>query len=271
MPELFNRRVTATIGVKGQQGLFVDGLRIKFKVEQSNEPNANKARVEIYNLSKTNRERIEKPGNYLILRAGYEGLTGRVFEGDIPTGGVLTEKRGPDFVTVIEAGDGQKALTTTNLNVSFKPGTSIKDVFQTVTQSFGLDKGPQIGIKDEAFIQGLSLSGKAANILTTLTAKQGLQWSVQDGILQIYPIGGSIGGTAVYLSAETGLIGSPKRGDKKLMIRSLLQARIRPGQPVVLDSAFLKGQLVVEKAIHEGDTHDKPFYSDIEVDLEAKQ
>lgn len=271
MPELFGRRVTATIGPKGQEGLFVDGLDIKFKIEQSDEPNANKARIEIYNLSKTNRERVEKPGNYIILRAGYEGLVGRVFEGDVPTGGVLTQKEGPDFVTVFEAGDGQKALANTNVNLSFKPGTNIKDVFQTVSSAFGLDKGPQIGIKDETFLQGLSLSGKASNIMTQLTSKQGLQWSVQDGVLQIYPIGGSIGGTAVYLSAETGLIGSPKRGDKKLHIRSLLQARIRPGQLVVLNSSFLKGQFVVHKCIHEGSTFDKAFYSTIEIDLEEKK
>ncbi len=270
MPELFGRRATVTIGEKGKEGLFIDGLRVKFRVEQSSEPTANKARVEIYNLSKANRERVEKPGNYLILRAGYQGLTGRVFEGDVPSGGVLTTKSGPDYITVFECADGQKALTETMVNQSFKPGTNIKDVFKTVVGSFGLAQGPQVGLKDETFLQGLSLSGKASDILTTITSKQGLQWSVQDGVLQIYPKGGSVGGTAVFLSSNTGLIESPKRGDKKIEIRSLLQSRIRPGQLVVLDSAFLKGQFVVQKVIHEGDTFEKPFYSTIEIDLEQK-
>lgn len=270
MAELFGRRVTVTIGEKGKEGLFVDGLRVKFRVEQSDEATPNKARVEIYNLSKANRDRVEKPGNYLILRAGYQGMTSRVFEGDIPESGVLTTKNGPDFVTVFECGDGQKSFTESMVNSSFKPGTNIKDVFSTVTDSMGFAQGQQVGIKDETFLHGLALAGKSKDQMNFLTAKQGLQWNVQDGVLQIYPVGGSVGGVAVLLSPETGLIDSPKRGDKKIEIKSLLQAKIRPGQLIQLNSSFLKGQFVANKVIHEGDTHDAPFFSTIEIDLEKK-
>ena len=68
---LFDRQISVTIGPKGQKGLQVNDFRVKFKVEQSSEPQANKARVEIYNLSKDSRFSVERPGNYLILRAGY--------------------------------------------------------------------------------------------------------------------------------------------------------------------------------------------------------
>lgn len=270
MAELFDRRITVEIGEKGKPGILVDGLRVRFKVEQTSDSQANKARIEIYNLSKTNRQAAEKPGNYLVLKAGYGQSISRVFEGDIPIGGVLTHKQGPDFITTFDAGDGQKAITEKNISLSFAPGTNIKDVFKTLASSFGLADGPQVGIKDETFLNGLSLAGKVSNAMDILTAKQGLRWSVQDGVLQIHPVGKSTGKSAILLSANTGLIESPKRGDKKIEIKSLLQPSIRPGALIAIDTAFLKGEFVCDKVIHEGDNYDRNFFSNIEIEVEKK-
>lgn len=268
--QLFNRRITLTVGPKGEDGLFITELRIKFRVEQSSEANANKARIEVYNLSKSSRQLVEKPGNYLILNAGYGASPGRVFEGDIPPGGVLTQKAGPDFVTVFEAGDGLKQLQSAQVNQSFKPGINIRDVFETVADTFGLGKGAREGVQDEFLSNGLAVAGDSKAIMSQLTAKMGLVWNVQDGVLHIHPVGGARPGKALLISAKTGLIETPRRGDKQIEIKSLLQAQIRPGVLISLDSDFLKGELIVDKVIHEGDNYEKSFYSTIEVNQKEK-
>jgi len=270
---LFNRVAQCTIGPKGQSGLFVDQLRIKFRVEQTADRQANKARVEIFNLSKASREGIERPGNYLILFAGYASdsekgrQVGRIFEGDIPEGGVLTSRQGPDVVTTIEAGDGLTQLNKASVDLSFSPGANIKDVVGSLASSLGFASGPQEGLRDETYLNGFIASGRSSDVLSGVLAKQGLRFNVQDGVLQIYPVGGSPGGEAVLLNSGTGLVGSPLRKDKGIEVTSLLQARIRPGALIRLDSENVKGTFVCEKVIHEGDTWGQEFYSKIELEI----
>lgn len=262
--ELFNRRVRVQIGKRGAKaGIDVTDLRVKFRVEQTGEAAPNKAKVEVYNMTRSRRQLVEKPGNYIILSAGYDNTIARIYEGDIAR--ALTRMEESDYITEAECGDGLEQFQTANLDTAFKPGTPVKEVFKSLAAAFGLKEGAVKGIGDESFLQGLSLSGPIRNHLDGLTARLGLKWSIQDGALQVLPAGGSVSGRATVLSSDTGLIGSPKRKDKGLEIVSLLQPDIRPGRLVKLEGKFLKGIFVCDKVIHEGDTHEKEFYSKIEL------
>jgi len=87
-------------------------------------------------------------------------------------------------------------------------------------------------------------------------ASYGLEWSVQDGALQILERGTAIDGkTVVKLTPETGLKGSPSVDSKGvLQFECLLNPLLKPGCVVVVESMFVRGGFRLTDVKHEGDT-----------------
>lgn len=293
MAELFNRAVQVTFGPKDSAGRQVRGLRVVFSVEKSLEKQPNPAKIQIYNMSEESRAIAEDKKSAVILEAGYgrwitdtvsrsekfQGDLRKLFIGDVAK--VKTEKQGADIITTIEAGDGENAYNYANMDASFAAGTRVSQVLDGIVSSFGLTKGNLLGLNlQDQFQQGLTLSGLTRDHLSLLTNRQGLEWSIQDDQLQILPPATSTTQEAVLLNKATGLIGSPfktkivnqdlitKKDGKEAaagtQATSLLNAEIRPGRLIKLESDFVNGVFKVTKVTHAGDTHSQQFYSQLE-------
>ncbi len=52
----------------------------------------------------------------------------------------ITDIEGPDYITTFESGDGEKAYSESKLDLSFKEGVNIKDVFSTTDYIAGTDR-----------------------------------------------------------------------------------------------------------------------------------
>lgn len=275
--ELFDRFAVLNFGLEGAKGQSyasrvysqdpadpgTSGFRIGFKVEKDASSTVNKAEIRIYNLTSTSRGLAENPKNIIELFAGYGKEPKLLFRGNPSR--VISSVGGPDSVTTFEVGDGLKAFQDARVDVSFKKGTPVNDVFQTLTNAMGLAKGEQKEIPPKAFPGGLSLSGPVRDHMNYLTGKLDLEWSIQNGAVQILPKGKSTSQAAFLLSSETGLIGSPNKKDKGLEVVSLLQPEINPGRIVEIKSKFVNGQFRVEKVSHEGDTADTAWFTRIEI------
>lgn len=149
---LFNRKGRIVFTPPGAvNGIAVENLRLRFKVEKTLEPNPNKAAVAIYNMSETNRSlaeskpivssssdggKIQTPG-YLLVDACYfadEDLQNKkkkppyenVFAGDISR--VITRYEGADIITEFESGDGEKAFKDARADMTFGAGANFKDI-----------------------------------------------------------------------------------------------------------------------------------------------
>lgn len=275
--ELFDRMAVLNFGQEGVRGqsfasrIFTEdpqdagspGFRIGFKIEKDTSSTVNKAEIRIYNLSSNSRGLAENPNILVELFAGYGKEPKLLFRGNPSR--VISTIGGPDSVTTFDVGDGLKSFQNSRVDLSFKQGTPAKDIFQTLTNSLGLARGEQKGIPEKSFPSGLSLSGPVRDHMNYLTGKLDLEWSVQNGAVQILPKGKSTDQAAFLLSAETGLIGSPNKKDKGLEVVSLLQPDINPGRTVEIQSKFVNGQFRVEKVSHEGDTSDTAWFTRIEI------
>lgn len=264
MSQLFNRKIALTFGLPGETGTLIDSLRIAFKVEKTSESIPNKAEIRVWNMKESSRSLAEREDLALFLDAGYEASTKGIFVGT--RGRVSSSLEGSDIITTFEYGDGEKEFQTVNFDKSFSPGTSVRSVFSAVANAMGLPLGDTSSIKEETLLSGLTLSGPARNHLSALTARQDLEWSIQDGTLQIIQKGGSVQSEAILLSSSTGLIGAPKRKDKGLELTSLLMPEFAPGRIVTLESKQIKGTFRILKVIHQGDTHGKEWFSLLEVE-----
>lgn len=259
---LFDRRAIITFGPKGQEGKRIEGLRVKFEIEKTLQKFVNKATITVYNLTRDSRALCERKDLILILSAGYGQMIEDIFTGDIAR--PVSRLEGSDFVTTFEVGDGEKAYKEAKVDVTFKEGTSLKDMFLDVAKSFGQQIKDLSALPVDKLLNGFVASGNSRTVMDDLTRKSGLEWSIQDGALQVIKRGKSNSEEAVLLNSGTGLIGSPIKKDDSYEFTSLLQPKIKPGRKIVVESPSISGTFRVEKVILKGDTHDKDWFSVIE-------
>ena len=136
----FERFAQVTIGSRGAKGfLFESPLRITFDVTKSNEPTPNSGTVTLFNLSASSRDQIRTIGDAIELNAGYlrDEYAGRlVVSADVLN--IVTEKQGPDIITIVRLGDGAEYLKTLKGSYSFKEGASVKDIITKIASASGI-------------------------------------------------------------------------------------------------------------------------------------
>lgn len=262
MTILFDRKAVVTFGVRGQVGKRFEGLRVKFEIEKTDEAYPNKASISVYNLNPSSRAEVEKKGLALVLSVGYGLELEDIFNGDIAR--PITSLEGSDYITTFEVGDGEAAYQSSRVDVTFKEGTAMKDIFQGLATSLGQTIKDFSQVGPEKILNGLTLSGLSRTHLDELTEKNGLEWSIQDNALQIIKKGGSTNEEAVFLSSETGLVGIPKKKAEGIEFTSLLMPKIRPGRKVFIQSKFISGLFRCGKVTHSGDNYDSKWLTTVE-------
>lgn len=278
MAELFNRQFAVTVGTTRiatrNQERAHSMLRIAFKVEKSTRREPNKVELSIWNLSEQTRKELHLPKFVPVeIQVGYTGKVFTIFTGDLTY--VQSARQGADWVTKLQAGDGTKQLRTARITESFAPGVTIVDVAKRAADKLGLplgnllDKinGGSVRGKTDSFPKGYQMSGKAEDELDKVLRTMGFEWSVQDGKLQVAEPGKAVDATIVSLSPDTGLVGSPEKGEKGVIkFRSLMQPDLAPGKTVRLTSRDNPGgaDFKIERVVYTGDTFGTDWYIDIE-------
>ncbi len=276
MSKLFNKDIKVTIGTVEISSRSTDDdvarptLRMSFGVEQQLKGEPNTAEISIWNLSEDTRSRIQESVQ-TIIEAGYVGETSRIFSGDMSFS--ATTKQGPDAITSFEAADGENAYRSARINKSFKGGVTLATLLKEAAKSMGIGLGNVLKKADEGdfrgaleeFTNGEVLSGKSSDVLDRLTETAGLDWQINDGQIQFFKTDETTEDTAIRLTMENGLIGSPEFGEKgEIMARSLLQGGLFPGRKIEIISRDVDGFFKIHKATHTGDTHGNDWYTDIE-------
>ena len=291
---LFIRTAELIVGRSGGQGVAIRDLRFSFNIEKTSSETLNNSTLRIYNMNRATRALVETPNNAVILRAGYVDDVGlkTIFVGIVRRS--LTVREGTDWVTELELDDGLIAYRDSKISATFAAGASAIDVLTAVAKSFGLPVRPlPAGIQNKTYPKAFSALGRTREAMNKVCNYLGLEWSIQNQEVQIIKKGGTAKRTAILLSSDTGMIGSPareaktlsdkaaaKRGittnsagvikrnkenedgevDQRLEVQgykvtSLLQPTIEPGGLVQVKSEGIDSQFFrVEKLSHIGDT-----------------
>lgn len=269
MARLFKRAAALTVGT-----LRFTALDFSFTVTKSLDREPNTAEVKIFGLSESSRQSVEQAEDQRVrLEAGYEigDGTSVIFEGNLRKGS--STRTGPDVITTVEAGDGERAYRGARVNRSFGPGTSLRAVIEALGDALGVGTGnlPETasgadfeGLGD-TFEEGVVISGAAREELSGLLDSAGIEWSVQNGNLQLLSRRRALDATAIRLSAQTGLIESPSIDSEGVMnAKALLISEIFPGRKVEIVSDFVSGFYRVTKATYVGDTAGTDWFVNIE-------
>lgn len=234
---------------------MASALRVQLEIEKGQKDSPNKAKISLFNLSLNVREALGK-GWLVRVKAGYQGLTETLFVGAAAK--ATSRREGPDIITDLECADGEKALLASVYHQAYPPGTTLPRILQDVAGAMDVDPGIALGIPKTVYTRGITVHGSCRDILTRLLRKEGVEFSVQNGRLNIIPLKHHNGRQALILSAKTGLIGVPSISGTDITFEALLNPRLVPGQLVRVDSKnqAISGYAKIRSTKVEADSHD---------------
>lgn len=242
--------------------LDVSDLDIAFEVDRTGKAKPNTADITVYNAGEATRNEWRTVKNPTVrLDVGYDGEFATIFTGAADF--VTSAKKDADIETTIRAGDGEKELRAARIAKQVPEKVKPEEILRAVAETLGVKPGnlnsaiaklSQRGL-GSMFSAGAALSGASADIMDRVCASYGLEWSVQDGALQILERDTAVDGkTVIKLSKDTGLIGSPTVDSKGVVsFDCLLNPLLKPGGVVVLESLFVRGGFRVTNVKHAGD------------------
>jgi hypothetical protein len=262
---LFNRFAVVTVGT-----IQFTALDFAFRIERSLKPEPNTCDLDIWGLTLDHCNELAQlapkkgaeatRGIPCKIEAGYEDATSLLWLGDLRTAETIID--GPERVTHLSSGDGEKALQHARLHASYGPKTPVLTVIRGLIKALGIDEGNLAKFESKLRIAGsdilptgYSSGGSAAKALVELTRSAGLEFSIQEGAAFFLERGKALTGTAVRLHHETGLIGSPSVDNEGILTaRTLMIRDIRLGGLVVVDAEHVQGNFRVERYVVSGDT-----------------
>lgn len=246
------RKVRLT--AKGSRGtLFINeggtnlhDLRIAFDISKSISSTQNSGTIRIWNLTESHRNALGKELDDITLEAGYlpvdgSGNVGIIFKGQMRD--VEHSRDGPDIITEISCGEGDKAFRKATISKTYKAGTEVKEVVEDIYKELekeGITKGEFKYPRDTPkFKRPYTVCGSCKRELDTLGRGKDFYWSVQNGTMELIPGNGFVG-QIVLLTPETGLVGTPTITDNGVKVKALLNPEIRPNRRVRIESKVLE-------------------------------
>ncbi len=248
-------------------------LKIAFQVERTLSGKANTGSLSIWNLGLPLRQAMGKELDEFTILAGYlpplgGGNVGIIGKCNIRD--VKHERDGPDIVTHVNGGDGDKALRNSVLSKTWPAGTKGETVLRDLHSELEKNGVSQGEWKDlerlPTFERPHSMCGTCARELDHLGRSGKSYISIQNGVLEVVPGDGTIGQTS-YITEQTGLIGSPCITDNGVTFKCMLNPELAPGRPVYVSSPMLEetangGMYRLGTVTFSGDNRDGDFEAD---------
>ena len=221
-------------------------LTIEFDVTRNTLSSMNRAHITVKNLNEATRKKIFHDRfdyttyKLCVLEAGYESQTklSTIFRGNIMFAN--SSKRGVDWFTEIEAIDGIYGTMNSNISTSIPSGYSAPQLFRTIFSSLQNVEMGKIGNIDTKSSRGITLSGNSWTIASDLskTIAPGSMCFIDKEKANILADGDYIrntGGVEV-ITSESGLIETPRRGEKTIDVKMIFEPNVQIGQIVELRS-----------------------------------
>lgn len=287
MTRQYLRKVSLLVGPESGEGLELSEFKIQFRAGQWDVQTPNTLYAKVFNLAPRTGNRIRGEFQRVVLRAGYEGSFGTIFDGTIKQVRIGRESAVDSYVE-IAAADGDLAYNFATVNQSLAAGASSADVVASATSAFSqqgvvVGYAPDLGLR--TYPRGVALYGMARDVMTDELTGLDMAWSIQNGVCQVVPRDSYIPGEAIVINKDTGMVGVPEQTEDGIRVRCLLNPNIRVSGLIRLDNSSIQeyrqdlrfaalnlAQMVSQDAggfykvlsvDHSGDTRGQEYYSDI--------
>ncbi len=251
---LYLRKVTLIL-FTGEKGIDLSDFRIKFDVQATDLESPNHASIRVYNLAPSLIESLAIKGEYneVTLQAGYLSNFGLIFQGTIRQFRVGRENAKDTYLDILAA-DWDIGYNQGFVNTSLNKPTpaqvvkeSVKAMADEVNKQLNTNQSVDQVLNMKDFtdelhvpsLRGKVMFGMAKAAMRNVVGKLDASWSIQNGVVQVLPMRGYAEGSVLQLNRETGLLGLPEQTGGGIIIRCLLNPKIRIGGLVQLDNGVI--------------------------------
>lgn len=269
------RLIAGTTGTYGFEIGKVDAktgraLRCTFEVERGDSESNNSATISVYNLSPQSLAVLMQDNCVIDLQAGYEGDLSTIISGTVSR--IYTEHDGCDVCTKIDIIDGLTATRDTNVSISYRGSINGKKILADAAASMGCSIVFSPSCTFPAF-KNFSFIGSATTLFHQVCGASGVNFSIQNGIVQVCAANEPITVLTYKLSTATGLVGRPERlyenastantdnantSSRKVQngwkVTFLMNGHIQVNDYVLLESQEASGAFRAAKITTKGDT-----------------
>lgn len=232
---------TGDFGNGGFNTLTFEGLRITAEITKSGGVSMSSAALRIFGMSLADMNQVSTLGKPLVgvrnnrvtVQAG-DDQTGvaTVFIGTIQEAWVdMGDSANPALV--VQAFSGLEDQLKPVVPKSFTGSASVSVIMAGLAQDMGLafeDSGVDVVLQRPYF------PGTARMQAEACAKAAGINWTIDEGTLAIWPAGSSRGGQIPLISPGTGLVGYPAHTQNGVVITTLFNPSITFGGRVQLES-----------------------------------
>lgn len=273
MATLYNRTIELSVLDQEENKVYsFKGYRIAVSAVKSFEGFPNTGNLKVFNVSEKNRKPLQKNGNLVIVKAGYQGNNFEVLSGSVLK--APTVRQGTEILTTVDIGDGAYALIDAQVSQIYPAGTQDIVILKDAIKSLQ-DQGISVGDYDETLVdkritREYMVSGTAQEIISKYATKYGLTWSIQDSQLEFLKVGGTVNvNSAVLLTPSTGLIGSPQVEFTNISFNTLLIPKLKIGTLVSIETPIVKTLATIKRMEIELDNYGSAWGYSCQADIVA--
>lgn len=257
---LLDRKVELVIQREGES-FQVRNLMMDFRVQKfSNALVDNRATIRVFNLrdsvrSFLNRRRLdlkEKPYTSVFLSAGYEGAVAMIFRGVVING--ANARVGPDWVTEFESFTAKAQVDSAVCDpeahtwIETPPKTIIDTLFEALGTNAARYSSEATEVLSGATPMTIACTGRLDQAIEKILSRHELVFTIEDDGPFVVVVNGASNpnepsSSVPVVSAETGLVGTPKITHSGVEIRSLLNPNLKIFQRFKLTSLTTDGSL----------------------------
>lgn len=251
--------------------LDLSNLDIQGKCVKSLRPEPNTLDLAIFNLKQESRDYLQGSAGGVAKGVkkkeggGKKGFLGgkttarfeigykdaalhQIFLGEIRY--AYSQRVGPEIITHLSTGDGDKAIQTSRCAVTFGAQVPAETALRAIVTTLGIPTGnldlAVSRLKTRGLLnlypKGGAAYGSSWDELKSFARSADLEISIQDGALQILDRGVPLEGLAVRIAPDSGLLDSPQvDADGTVTATCRIIPALRPGCKVAFDTEDVTG------------------------------
>lgn len=223
----FNRTFELAIGLGDQAVIVKPLIRISFTVDKSIFGGLNKATIKIWNLKEFNRLKLVKDEEDqiiipVVLKVGYGDDIETIFQGTVFTGSNV--RNGVDTITNLDCFDGGQDFLFKYTSTVVAVKQRVIDVIVAELDSVTIGKVT----KQPVLFRPKVLVGNSLDIIRRSIAEDE-QFYIDDEQIFIIKEGDVTRNFIPLVTAETGLIDTPQRKNKRVTFQTLMNPTVKIG------------------------------------------
>lgn len=223
------------------KGVDLSNLHIEFHVQSAEVESPDNAVIRVYNLAPSTVSKIGKEFSRISLNAGYEtGNYGMIFSGNIRQ---VKKGKLASHTSYIDiyAADGDFEYNNGVVNETFVRGATSLDQLKTLAKSMnGSELQTDKLLLDNQHLptlRGSVLFGMSRARMRNVVNGIDCSWTIKNGKIIITPLTAYNDSNIIELNSKTGLIGYPEQTDGGIMVKCLLNSKIRVGNTIKINNA----------------------------------